>query len=63
MQIVINSSPLIFLTKLNYLHQFLDYPDSFYIPKSSLKSLGRLPFIEIDFRVKRSIFNQTFLDD
>ncbi|PSR18807.1 DUF3368 domain-containing protein [filamentous cyanobacterium CCP3] len=34
MQVVINSSPLIFLAKLDYLAQFLDYPDSFYIPQS-----------------------------
>ena len=34
MQIVINSSPLIFLAKLGYLRPFLDYPDSFYIPQS-----------------------------
>ncbi|MFQ4140173.1 DUF3368 domain-containing protein [Nodosilinea sp. PGN35] len=34
MQIVINSSPLIFLAKLGYLRQFLNHPDSFYIPQS-----------------------------
>lgn len=34
MQIVINSSPLIFLAKLDYLGQFLDYPDDFYVPQS-----------------------------
>lgn len=34
MQIVINSSPLIFLVKLGYLDRFLDYPDRFYIPQS-----------------------------
>ncbi|MCC5637995.1 DUF3368 domain-containing protein [Nostoc sp. CHAB 5844] len=34
MQIVINSSPLIFLSKLNYLNQFFEYPDDFYIPQS-----------------------------
>ncbi|MFH7244294.1 MAG: DUF3368 domain-containing protein [Spirulina sp.] len=34
MQIVINSSPLIFLAKLSYLGQFLDYPDNFYVPQS-----------------------------
>jgi predicted nucleic acid-binding protein len=34
MQIVINSSPLIFLAKLSYLDKFLDYPDNFYIPRS-----------------------------
>jgi predicted nucleic acid-binding protein len=36
MQIVINSSPLIFLAKLGYLRPFLDYPDSFYIPASQV---------------------------
>lgn len=34
MQIVVNSSPLIFLAKLSYLRPFLGYPDSFYIPQS-----------------------------
>ncbi|BBD62579.1 hypothetical protein NIES2109_54250 [Nostoc sp. HK-01] len=34
MQIVLNSSPLIFLSKLNYLHQLLESPDDFYIPQS-----------------------------
>ena len=34
MQIVINSSPLIFLAKLGYLGQFLGYSDSFYVPQS-----------------------------
>jgi predicted nucleic acid-binding protein len=34
MQIVINSSPLIFLAKLDYLDQFLAYPDDFYISQS-----------------------------
>ncbi|WP_017300137.1 hypothetical protein [Nodosilinea nodulosa] len=34
MQIIINSSPLIFLTKLGYLDQFLSYPESSYIPQS-----------------------------
>ena len=34
MQIVLNSSPLIFLSKLNYLNQFVESPDDFYIPQS-----------------------------
>ena len=34
MQIVLNSSPLIFLAKLDYLEQFIDYPYKFYIPQS-----------------------------
>ncbi|RCJ17724.1 hypothetical protein A6S26_30170 [Nostoc sp. ATCC 43529] len=34
MQIVLNSSPLIFLSKLNYLNQFIESPDDFYIPQS-----------------------------
>ena len=34
MQIVINSSPLIFLSKLSYLNQFVESPDNFYIPQS-----------------------------
>ncbi|QLE58391.1 DUF3368 domain-containing protein [Nostoc sp. TCL26-01] len=34
MQIVINSSPLIFLSKLNYLNLFVESPDDFYIPQS-----------------------------
>jgi predicted nucleic acid-binding protein len=34
MQIVINSSPLIFPTKLGYLDQLPDYSDSFYVPQS-----------------------------
>ncbi|MBD2413653.1 hypothetical protein FACHB389_15395 [Nostoc calcicola FACHB-389] len=34
MQIILNSSPLIFLSKLNYLNQFVDSPDDFYIPQS-----------------------------
>jgi len=34
MQIVISSSPLIFLAKLGYLAQFLNYPNSFYVPQS-----------------------------
>lgn len=34
MQFVINSSPLIFLAKLGYLHQFLSSSDNFCIPQS-----------------------------
>jgi predicted nucleic acid-binding protein len=34
MQIVLNSSPLIFLAKLGYLNQFLESSDTFYIPQS-----------------------------
>ncbi|WP_228014363.1 PIN domain-containing protein [Fortiea sp. LEGE XX443] len=34
MQIIINSSPLIFLSKLNYLNQFFESSDDFYIPQS-----------------------------
>lgn len=34
MQIVLNSSPLIFLSKLNYLNQFVESSDDFYIPQS-----------------------------
>jgi predicted nucleic acid-binding protein len=34
MQIVFNSSPLIFLAKLGYLSHFLDQLSSFYIPQS-----------------------------
>jgi len=34
MQIVINSSPLIFLGKLGYLTEFIEYPDNLYIPQS-----------------------------
>ncbi|MBL1201630.1 MAG: DUF3368 domain-containing protein [Nostoc sp. GBBB01] len=34
MQIILNSSPLIFLSKLNYLNQFVESPDDFYIPQS-----------------------------
>jgi len=33
MQIILNSSPLIFLSKLNYLNQFIESPDDFYIPQ------------------------------
>jgi predicted nucleic acid-binding protein len=34
MQIVLNSSPLIFLSKLGYLNQFIESLDNFYIPQS-----------------------------
>lgn len=34
MQIILNSSPLIFLSKLNYLNHFLESADDFYIPQS-----------------------------
>ncbi|NEP09751.1 MAG: DUF3368 domain-containing protein [Symploca sp. SIO2C1] len=34
MEIVLNSSPLIFLAKLGYLTKFIESPDSFYIPQS-----------------------------
>jgi predicted nucleic acid-binding protein len=34
MQIVLNSSPLIFLSKLNYLDRLVESPDNFYIPQS-----------------------------
>lgn len=34
MQIIFNSSPLIFLSKLNYLDQFIESVDIFYIPHS-----------------------------
>jgi predicted nucleic acid-binding protein len=34
MQIVLNSSSLIFLAKLGYLNQFIESPDDFYIPQS-----------------------------
>ncbi|MCY7321714.1 MAG: DUF3368 domain-containing protein [Phormidesmis sp. CAN_BIN36] len=34
MQIVVNSSPLIFLSKLNYLNQFVESSDNFYIPQA-----------------------------
>ncbi len=34
MQIVLNSSPLIFLAKLGYLTQFVEASDNFYIPQS-----------------------------
>lgn len=34
MQIVLNSSPLIFLAKLGYLNQFIKSSDNFYIPQS-----------------------------
>ena len=34
MQVVINSSPLIFLEKLGYLDKFLEYPNNSYVPQS-----------------------------
>jgi predicted nucleic acid-binding protein len=34
MQVVLNSSPLIFLSKLGYLNQFTESSDNFYIPQS-----------------------------
>lgn len=34
MQIVFNSSPLIFLSKLNYLNRFVESSDGFYVPQS-----------------------------
>lgn len=40
MQIVLNSSPLIFLSKLNCLNQFLESPDNFYIPQSVADEIG-----------------------
>ena len=40
MQIVINSSPLIFLSKLSYLNQFVESPDNFYIPQSVADEIG-----------------------
>lgn len=40
MQIVINSSPLIFLSKLNYLNQFVESPDNFCIPQSVADEIG-----------------------
>lgn len=32
MKIVFNSSPLIFLARMEFLDKFLDYPDEFYLP-------------------------------
>jgi predicted nucleic acid-binding protein len=40
MQIVLNSSPLIFLAKLGYLNQFIEYPDDFYIPESVAEEIS-----------------------
>ncbi|MBN3951254.1 MAG: DUF3368 domain-containing protein [Nostoc sp. NMS7] len=40
MQIVLNSSPLIFLAKLSYLNQFIEYPDDFYIPESVAEEIS-----------------------
>jgi hypothetical protein len=74
MQIVLNSSPLIFLAKLGYLNRLIESPDVFYIPQSvvdandgkiSIESLDELyrRLIEIEFRVKRSLFDQIFSED
>jgi predicted nucleic acid-binding protein len=40
MQIVLNSSPLIFLSKLGYLNQFAESSDNFYIPQSVANEIG-----------------------
>jgi predicted nucleic acid-binding protein len=40
MQIVLNSSPLIFLSKLGYLNQLLESPDDFYVPQSVADEIG-----------------------
>ena len=40
MQIVLNSSPLIFLAKLGYLNQFVESPDNFYSPQSVADEIG-----------------------
>ncbi|MEH2013810.1 hypothetical protein [Nostoc sp.] len=40
MQIVLNSSPLIFLAKLSYLNQFIEYPDDFYISQSVAEEIS-----------------------
>jgi predicted nucleic acid-binding protein len=40
MQVVINSSPLIFLAKLGYLNQFIDSSNDFYIPQSVADEIG-----------------------
>ena len=40
MQIVLNSSPLIFLAKLSYLNQFIEYPDDLYIPQSVAEEIS-----------------------
>ncbi len=43
MHIVFNSSPLIFLSKLNYLNQLVESSDSFYIPQSVADEIGAKP--------------------
>ncbi|QMS88330.1 DUF3368 domain-containing protein [Nostoc edaphicum CCNP1411] len=40
MQIILNSSPVIFLAKLSYLNQFIEYPDDFYIPQSVAEEIS-----------------------
>ena len=40
MQVVLNSSPLIFLAKLGYLNQFVESSDNFYIPQSVADEIG-----------------------
>ncbi len=40
MQIILNSSPLIFLSKLGYLNQFIESSDNFYIPQSVADEVG-----------------------
>jgi predicted nucleic acid-binding protein len=40
MQVVLNSSPLIFLVKLGYLDQLLKSPDDFYVPQSVADEIG-----------------------
>lgn len=40
MQIVLNSSPLIFLAKLTYLNQFIEPLDNFYIPQAVAEEIG-----------------------
>ncbi|GAX37699.1 DUF3368 domain-containing protein [Nodularia sp. NIES-3585] len=43
MQVVFNSSPLIFLTRLGFLDIFLDYPDEFYLPCFVAKEISVKP--------------------
>lgn len=43
MQIVVNSSPAIFLAKLGYLNRFIEPPDNFYIPQSVADEIGAKP--------------------
>ena len=40
MQIVLNSSPLIFLAKLDYLETFLEIPARFYVPQSVVDEIA-----------------------